>query len=105
MLSIAFLTMLTLLAVPAFLLDLVNALASPVLVPLVTSGVVWALNTYTTTVAKLANPLKQLLVVVVGVLLGYLGQRLGLDITSAGGFASSLVALGIFQLGKTKRAP
>lgn len=93
----------TFLALPAFLLDLVNAIASPVLVPLVTSGIVWVLNTYTTVVAKLANPLKQLLVVVVGVLLGYAGQTFGLDVTSAQGFASSLVALGIYQIGKAKQ--
>jgi hypothetical protein len=92
----------TFLALPAVLLDLVNAIASPILVPLLTSGIVYVLNTYTTAVARLANPLKQLLVVTVGVLLGYVGQHFGLDITTAGGFASSLVALGIFQLGKAK---
>jgi hypothetical protein len=86
------------------LISTLNALAGPVIVPLLTSGIVWGLNTYTTAVAKLANPLKQGLVIVVGFGLGYVGQRFHLDVTTAQGFAGSLVALGVFQLGKAKRA-
>lgn len=87
----------------SFLTEFLNAAAGPVIVPLVTSGIVWVLNTYTTAVAKLANPLKQALVIAVGMGLGYLGSKFGLDITTAGGFASSLVALGIYQIGKSKQ--
>jgi hypothetical protein len=85
------------------LASILNALAGPVIVPLLTSGFVFVLTKYTTFVANLANPLKQVLVVVVGVLLGYVGQHFGLDVTTAQGFAASLVALGVFQLGKAKR--
>lgn len=88
---------------PPIVTDILNALATPVIIPLVTSAVVWVLNTYTTAVAKLPDVVKQALVVVVGIGLGWAGQHFGLDITSAEGFAGSLVALGIFQLGKAKR--
>lgn len=98
------LTIASLLAVPQMVVDLLNAIATPVLLPLVTSGVVWVLNTYTTLVAKLPNPVKQGLVIVVGVLLGYVGSLLNLDVSSAEGFAASLVALGIYQIGKGKVA-
>lgn len=102
MLSIALVSLL-LLALPALLLDLVNAIATPVLVPLVTSGVFWLMNTYTSFVAKRSDGVKRVLVIVVGTLLGWVGQHYGLDVTSAEGFAGSLVAIGIFQLGKAKR--
>lgn len=90
------------LALPQFLLDALSAIASPVLVPLVTSLVMFALNTWTRLVGGLPNPVKQLLVMIIGLLVGWVGQRFGLDVTTAQGFAGSLVALGIFQLGKTK---
>jgi len=85
--------------------DILNALLpalSPVLVPLVTSGLMWVLNTYTKLVGGLANPIKQIVVVILGTALGWIGAQLGLDVTTVEGLASGLVALGIYQIGKTK---
>jgi len=87
---------------PQVLIDVLNAIAGPVLLPLATSGIFWLLNTYAKLVANLPNPVKQTLIVVVGVVLGTVGPMLHLDVTSAEGFAASLVALGIYQLGKKK---
>jgi hypothetical protein len=83
--------------------DILNALLPalvPVLTPLVTSGLMWVLNTYTKFVGGLANPVKQVVVVIVGTLLGWGGQQLGLDVSTVEGLASGLVALGIYQIGK-----
>lgn len=92
------------LALPPVVLDVLNAIAGPVLLPLVTSAVVWALNQKAKLIASWPDWAKQGFVVVTGVVLGYLGPKFGLDISSAEGFAGSLVALGIFQLGKAKGA-
>jgi hypothetical protein len=79
-------------------------LMMPTLLPLLVSAITWVLNTYWTWMAKLNNTLKQVLIVVVPTAILYGLQKLGLDVSSVQGFASSLVALGIYQLGKNKGA-
>ena len=80
-------------------LALLNALA-PVLIPLLTSGIVWLLNQKDRLIAPWPNWAKQLVVMALATALAAGGQALGIDVTTPEGVAVGLVALGIFQLGK-----
>lgn len=88
--------------VGALLVPLLNAIAGPVIVPLLTSAVMWALNTYWTWLGKQSNGLKQIVVAGLGIMIGFLGPHFGLDVTSAQGFVGSAVALIIFKIGHAK---
>lgn len=93
--------MLTQDAAPAgnFLTTLVGQLA-PVIVPLIASGITYALNKATGFISGWHNAAKAGLYVVFSVSLGYIGSRFGLDISTVGAFAASVVGLGLFHLGK-----
>lgn len=84
---------------PSFIVALASSLA-PVLVPLIGSGVTWLLNRASGVISGWPNPVKQVFYIAFTTGVGVLGSRFGLDISTAGAFASSLFGLGLFHLGK-----
>lgn len=87
-------------AAPASPVPSILAGLAPIAVTLITSLLTFVLNKVTGLIAKWPNMAKNAFVVVTGALLAFVGQKFGLDVTTAQGFAGSLVAIAVFHFGK-----
>jgi len=86
-----------------WLLQLLEALKEPVLLPAIISGLTWAIGRYTTLLTRLHNDWAvRAIMIAVGAAIGFVGQRFGIDVSSVSGAAASAVAILIYHIGKAK---
>jgi hypothetical protein len=83
----------------AFLMNILTAIA-PEVAALLASGLVFVLNKATGAIAGWNDWAKRVAFLVFGQIVAALGSVAGLDVSNAETFAASLVALGLFHLGK-----
>lgn len=88
--------------IPTWASELLDVIKSPVITPLVVSLFTWVLNEYTNLLKKIPNALKDTLIVLVPLLLTFVAQKMGVDVSSIGAAAGGLVSIIIFKLGQAK---
>lgn len=90
-------------ALPQNMVDFISGLLNGPLMPLITSGVVWAFNQWNKFKA-VANGWKIILVLAGPPVFLYLMTLIGIPVTSVQSFASGAVAIIIYHIGHAKGA-